>query len=480
MPQIQMLGLLDHDVLSGIQVPFLRDGAGPTDSPILSTVPPKPITQAEAEKFDLDTFAMPKKTRPGTISRNSFASSGSGTVIAQSWNERRGSLRDTHRSSVVSTSSLLSIPPIEESPLLTAAELPNDAPPRPPLLKTDSEATIKLSSSPSQASIRSMGSEKSNRSTSTIAATKPKAEERSPTSSTKGLLKPLWFLNPFKNTPAKPETASVNASATGSGGVPSTSSSVGVPIPSGSSPRPQTGLSRSPQPMRASPRRAALNRGWDDDPALSGSRHRTSSSPVNTPPRDEAFFGRRRNTTLSTHSLPFASSPISPTNPLRAHTSIPYTQYSLARRWQHVSPVPLYRHDVKFKAMVMPSCLPLTVEHFPTMSELETSYGVFSYDFVVDPVEMRSFLVRPPPLPQGTQLEDARRAVGFAVMRGMAAVRLAQGFQFVLQPREIIEKRGKGKAAVGRTATASSFASSEDEPNIFPELRMYGIVMLSI
>lgn len=95
-------------------------------------------------------------------------------------------------------------------------------------------------------------------------------------------------------------------------------------------------------------------------------------------------------------------------------------------------PQVLYKHEIKWKAMTVPVCLPLTVEHFPSASELETSYDVFSYDFVVDPHEMFSFLVKPPT--DIDNLDDLRREWALVVMRGMAAVRLAQGFQFVLGP----------------------------------------------
>jgi DEP domain-containing protein 5 len=83
--------------------------------------------------------------------------------------------------------------------------------------------------------------------------------------------------------------------------------------------------------------------------------------------------------------------------------------------------------------MVTPACLPLTVEFFPTVLELESSYDVFSYDFVVHPPEMRSFLARAPALKGNA--EEVRREWALVVMRGMAAVRLAQGFQFILQSK---------------------------------------------
>jgi len=48
---------------------------------------------------------------------------------------------------------------------------------------------------------------------------------------------------------------------------------------------------------------------------------------------------------------------------------------------------------------------------------------------------MRSFLVKPPPVRGNT--DEVRRDWALTVMRGMVAVRLAQGFQFVLQPPKV-------------------------------------------
>lgn len=112
-------------------------------------------------------------------------------------------------------------------------------------------------------------------------------------------------------------------------------------------------------------------------------------------------------------------------------------------------PQVLHKHEIKWKSLTIPVCLPLTVEHFPSNSELELSYDVFSYDFVVDPSEMRSFLVNPPTV-QGNS-DDLRRAWALVVMRGMAAVRLAQGFQFVIRSahkngEEVEEKVGLKRA----------------------------------
>jgi hypothetical protein len=109
--------------------------------------------------------------------------------------------------------------------------------------------------------------------------------------------------------------------------------------------------------------------------------------------------------------------------------------------------------------MVTPGCLPLTVEHFPTTAEIDSSYDVFSYDFVIDPPEMRSFLIKPPIVPAASRhdKDEVRRGWALRVIRGMAAVRLIQGFQFILRPQneevaDVEEEKGflrRSKSFVG-------------------------------
>jgi DEP domain-containing protein 5 len=165
-----------------------------------------------------------------------------------------------------------------------------------------------------------------------------------------------------------------------------------------------------------------------------GSLTRHSQSPMNTPPRDDTVFERRRSIVLGSSAyLLTSSSPSVRQTPSGPPIPVSYTDSSLARRWQHMFPQPSFKYDLKWKSMVTPGCLPLTTEQFPSTSELETSYDVFSYDFVVDPPETRSFLVRPPTV-QSQNPDEVRRLWALVVMRGMIALRLAQGFQIVLRP----------------------------------------------
>jgi hypothetical protein len=455
MHRIQMLGLLAHDVLSNIEIPYLKEpidaNISETSSGSASSVAP---SQYEMEKFDQDTFTLPKPNRPAAASRNSYASSNNSTIMASSFSERR----DGHRASMISTSSTRTIGPIEESPRRANVDLPTEEPPRarPAFLHTDSQTTVKLSTSPSQGSIHSVAS---GRSTSTTSTTKDQGKKVA-----SGLLKPLWFLNPFNKSSAPAEAVTVTAHAPTSS--VTTTPSASLPIPKGphdaailsrTSP-----LSRSPQHMaitQASSRGSPTSRTWEDDSA-SVTTQRARISPSNASPRESSSW--RRRSLLSGGSVstlvPSAPTQPPPTNPLRSQTELPPAQHALARRWQHFGPGPWFKHEMKWKSIVMPGCLPLSVESLPSAQELERAYGVFSYESFVDPAEVSSFLVRPPRV-VGSTTEDVRRAFAYAVMHGMAAVRLSQGFQFVL--RSDVPRQAKPQT-LSRTESFSTSTGEEE------------------
>ncbi|KAJ7286515.1 hypothetical protein C8J57DRAFT_665587 [Mycena rebaudengoi] len=410
MHEIQMLGLLEHDVVSSIEVPFLAPPSDLVDAPWESESAPP--TKSEAEQFDLDVFALKPESK-STTGRNSW-SSPAGT------DQRAAEVRASQRASRIAGRI------VEESPRRIHLELPAEK-----TYEGYQASTTSLSTSPSQSSIHSVQSTKS--STSTTAPRHSKETSASRTS-VASKLAPSWLFNPFRSVPSEPQTTTVSASATSS---PGSASPVSAAAPSAprlpAAAKPTVAQSpRAPVPIKAagSPiNRSNSTRTFDDDNLAP---HRASfvrRSPINTPPRDEATFGRRRSSTVPlSSSFPYISFPA---NPSRPNSFVSHTQSSLARRWEHIFPQPLYKHDMKWPSIVTPACLPLTVEYFPTAAELESSYDVFSYDFVLDPGEMHSFLVK---RPQRQTVDDAmRREWALVVMRGMAAVRLAQGFQFVLR-----------------------------------------------
>ena len=420
MYEIRTLGLLDHDVLSSIEIPLLPKFYSETmPTPVRERFGDS-ISKEDAEKFDQDVFTLSRNVRPPIVTRNSYASSGSGTIMSSSYRSVGG--RHIQRSGS------LTIPPIEESPRPAYTELQAEGGDRLSTLSTGP-----LSSSPSHSSIHSKVSTQSGSSESASVS----GESRK----TGSRFAPAWLFNPFRGGLSQPQTSNVSASAVTSPTLASTP--ILTPSPStltlvGSGLK--TPIPRSPKPVnilpRASPRSSALSRTLEDDSNFL--QHRgslTRTSPLNTPPRDATITIMRRTGSAQHNScVPFPSSLPNRTNPSFPREYVPYTQSSLARRWQHAYPEPLSRMEIKWKSMVTPACLPLTIEHFPTKSELETSYDIFSYDFVVDPPEMRSFLVKPPVIPEGTSRGGARRAWATSIMREMVALRLAQGFQFILKP----------------------------------------------
>ena len=434
MHEIQMLGLLEHDVLSSIEVPFMsgksedliNTGEGDDASG---------LTKVDADKFDLDTFALTSKynSHPVALPTNAVSISSVRPTA-----EKRASHRH---------SNVVRIDTIEESPKAIFKDLPPDGLPK---SEISAPSIPDAGTSPSQSSIRSARSEISSSS---------KTASRSGSLSKGTLASKLgnsWLFNPFRSTPSEPQTTQVSASASASSQpfdrlqkTPKTLTTPSSPI---RMPPPKVTVASSTQQMQQiqpmiiknkTVNRSSLSRTFEEETLIPHRSAHVRRSPINTPPRDEMTSGKRRSG-MNALSQSFTSpSPVMATNPTRPQTAVSYPQASLARRWQHIHPQPAYKHDLKWKSIVTPGCLPLTVEHFPSITELESSYDVFSYEFIVDPAEMRSFLVKPPVV-RGSA-DDLRRAWALVVMRGMAAVRLAQGFQFILKPRKVQGEEEKSK-----------------------------------
>ncbi|PFH48488.1 hypothetical protein AMATHDRAFT_149797 [Amanita thiersii Skay4041] len=446
MHQIQMLGLLEHDVLSSIEVPYLPS---PTDSTPGVTTNAITLSQADANRFDLEIFALKRNLtnlNPMGLYRGSV--------------ERRNS----HRASTLAKN----IQPIEESPKKSPVELPPSKPdnPAPTAPKPD------LHASPSRASLRSVHSNKSTVSSqlgSIKAPIKPSLASK---------LAPSWLFNPFRSAISEPQTSQVSASATPSRPAPTTlapapNASATLPSRTMVPPKPAVPSSQTPlpvaikRPVSTLPRPSNLSRTFEEDSNLGPRASLIRRSPLNTPPRDDGITFKRRSVPSANALIAplSSSSPGSATNPSQNRSHVSYTQSSLARRWQHMLPQRVHKHDTKWNVLVTPPCLPLTVEYFPTQAELDHSYQVFSYDFVIDPSEMRSFLVRPPTVKGNA--DEVRRAWALAVMRGMAAVRLAQGFQFVLaapqqQTKTQTQRRAEDRPTSSMRRLKSFMAVDED------------------
>ncbi|TFK30294.1 hypothetical protein FA15DRAFT_726373 [Coprinopsis marcescibilis] len=425
MHEIQMLGLLEHDVLPSIEVPFLAE------PPVSPFHPPghSEMTKEEAETFDNDIFAKHSTTPEFVLPKAAVPIPGF----------VRSEKRNSHRNSVVGPR----ITTIEESPRKILKELPDETSAA-VTRNGPSNTTSNLSVSPSKSSIRSTTSHKS-----TSSAKHANSRPSSSSGSTKGglasKLTPSWLFNPFRSSGiTQPETSQVVVAVATVIAAPTTtaSTSSAIPVPTSHTPSapirmplPSSMRSSSLAQAKGSPLGRSILR-YEEDSLAAPRGSFTRRSPLNTPPRDDIFSNKRRSMNASTlaHSLS-STSPASysnPSNPSQPQRPISYLQSSMAKRWEHILPFPLKKHEIKWKAMVTPACLPLTVDHFPSESELENAYDCYSYEFVVDPTDLKSFLVRPPAV-KGSQA-DVIAAWALMVMREMAAVRLAQGYQFIIRP----------------------------------------------
>jgi hypothetical protein len=412
MPEIQMLGLLESDVLSSIEVPYLPNKSNAEISPrSIGQEKQLPCSKSDADQFDMDIFSL--KTNYGS------------PVVAKPPTALPSRLSEKRNRALTGSGSITTI---EESPKRIIKELPDETPAGSML--TPATATG-VSTSPSQASIHSVRSTLSKLSNTPATSNQTKSILGSKLTSS-------WLFSPFRSGPSEPQTTQMSASASSGTG----SADGATP------PKPASTLSSVSEPavqpvaIKTVPTKTVLSRTFEEETVLPN-RPQFRRSPVNTPPSDD----KRRGAANILGQSYSSSSPRSWSNPFQPEISAPYVQESLARRWEHLLPEATHKHDIKWRALITLPCLPLTVEHLPTSAELESYYENNNYNFIVDPKDMHSFLVRPPHV-KGSA-EEIRQTWALFVMRGMAAVRIAQGFQFILRrsgskPSQINEERSGG------------------------------------
>jgi DEP domain-containing protein 5 len=479
MHEIQMLGLLAHDVLSSIEVPFLYEEAYEKDkeggADLVGSAPSSflnnfRLTKEQMDQFDNDIFSLKdtatSNNAGATTSIRGESLLGTPTPPAVNPLIRTPSTgtaerRRSHRASLIAPITP-KIQTIDESPIIVHHDLPPETAPSTALGGL-------LSTSPSQSSIHSVHSARSGQSATSnlsrasrpLSAGTSKSSRESPgRSGISSKLNPFGLLKTFRSGPSQPQLMTISASAsstpTNASSVTVAASTTGVSLSRSStltvSSHTSPSIVRSivaadkarnqvsgPVTISIKPSSSISRRSLTDS-----GRQRT---PTGTPPTDELGSShtiRRRGTISSTFSTSFSFSPKNYFNPSQQNNKVSSSHSALASRWQHIFATPLYKHNLKWKSIVIPGCLPLTVEYFPSASELETSYDVFSYDSFVDPTEMKSFMVKPPTLKGVVSADERRRHWALAVMRGMVAVRLAQGFQFVIQPSSTSKKEESG------------------------------------
>jgi SEA/GATOR complex protein SEA1/DEPDC5 len=466
MHEIQMLGLLEHDLLSTIEIPYLD--IRQTDPAILSEggSDPRSARRAEADNFDINTFALKRSDSLNDsstiITRNSVgASSSSASTIVPSMVTSSGIGRDRMPISLSSSASSKFPPIVEDQGQETSAlSLPHSRPnpvPTPialPVARAREPSTTPiLSTSPSHASVRS------SRSAASVSSSSSKKDGVTQTQgSLASKFTPGWLFNPFR-TSSQPQTSVISVTSTMSSLPRLSESSSTTSTPPLPPPKP-------PKPVSIKNRRSQ-GRNIDDPGPFGSSRSSyPRTSPLSSSPRDrdgsDALPAVRRST-MSTLALPpvASSPPRLQSNPSRPTPFVSYGQASLARRWQHVFPATSFEYQIKWKSVLTPACLPLTVEHFPTQQELDTGFEYFSYDFVVDPPSMSSsFCIKVPGDWRNLPSQPAKDVFALAVMKGQTALRLAQGFQFILRTHGGSNPRTQEDRNIFRRSR--SFAADEE------------------
>ncbi|KAF7778433.1 hypothetical protein Agabi119p4_2778 [Agaricus bisporus var. burnettii] len=397
MHEIQMLGLLESDVLSSIEVPYLPNRLNNEMSPReIEEQKHLPYSKSDADKFDMDIFSL----------RINYSAPNVGkplTALPSRLSEKRNRALTGTRS----------ITTIEESPKRIIKDLPDETSVE--NMVTPATATG-VSTSPSQASIHSVRSTLSKFSN-------PPATSNQPKSSLGTKITSSWLFSSFRSGPSEPQTTQTSASSSGKA-----TTDDATPAKSALSPVSEIEIEKPVQPVaiKPAPAKTVVSRTFEEETVLPN-RPQLRRSPVSTPPSDD----KRRSAAGALGQSYGSNSPRSWSNRYQPDLSAHYVQEYLARRWEHLLPEDTHKHDIKWRALIAPPCLPLTMEYLPSNAELESYYGKYEYDCVIDPKEMRSFLVRPP---QGKgSAEEIHRAWALVVMRGMAAVRIAQGFQFILR-----------------------------------------------
>jgi len=244
------------------------------------------------------------------------------------------------------------------------------------------------------------------------------------------------FMTSLRSAAGYLPTEAVSSSSSSSSGVAAAEASR-----SGNSEKPNLPVSspQSPQPLpitHTPSRRVHKSREEESNTAPGQRNSFTRGSPlsnsplVNTNPPTPSLVVSHRSPILITSLPPLV-------NPAFREPPVLYTQTSLARRWEHLSPTPTYETQIKWKSLCAPGCLPLTVEHLPTEEELAKGFRVHSYETTIGSEMNESFLVKRPVVVPGQAPEEAW---AMAIMRVMVALRLAQGFQFVLQNSRIVHQ----------------------------------------
>ncbi|KAG8906511.1 vacuolar membrane-associated protein iml1 [Tulasnella sp. 403] len=436
MYEIQMLGLLAHDV-STLAIPYMDDHDGLKIPP---TIPdgqsPHDAIKLARQQYDNDVFASRGKDKSSNMPRITTTLSTAITATrgpspqmpeyrSQFASNRISEERPT-LSTASSTSSMATTLATFNSnpkPIRVRSPGPKETTVVDDPVPTPISTTPKRSESPSQLSVRS---------TSTTSTKESKRRSTRAGTFTSKFGVGQWLIASItgRSGPSQAEASQVSISRSDVG---RPAVATPTPVPPRPGPVIQQPSPVKPQPIAIkstghAPRRTAQGIRNDDTIQQVGAtpgRPRSYVSPISSSPIQDAVHVNAPQTRRTVPLEVIATPPINPSRPMSVLSP---SQSSLARRWQHIFPHPTLQHQIKWKSICTPACLPLTTEYYPSKTELEKAYQVYSYDVLVTPDVHASFMLKR----TGKTIEEDEWPL--LVMRHMAALRLALGFQFVVAP----------------------------------------------
>lgn len=447
MQEIQMLGLLEHDLLSTIEIPFLDD-TSPAQHGGLNV---QNSRKMDADLFDMDVFSSGRNSLYFTDARSSVgASSGSAGTIVPSTVTQAGFNRERLPHSLSSSASTRIAPIVEDASQNSA---------KPSALQEEADAlSLTIKNNHDEVQLKTLNISPSHTSLHSNMSTQSKSIENN--NSIVSMFTSGWLFNPFRSSnPAHSLTMSRSKPS-------EPKETVQAKPPYEPLIAPPTQVSVPPKPVTIKQRKGT-SRNSEDTSLLNINRspfHRVS--PLANSPREHDSLPAPRRPTLSNLNMMLAPSspPRPPSNPSRPITFVSYNQASLARRWQHIFATPSFDHQIKWKSLITSGCLPLTVEHLPTQKELDTAFEYFWYDIVVDPPSMSgSFCIKITGDWKSLSPQEAKDSFALAVMKSQAAIRLSQGFQFVLSSKQSVNTRSHE----GRQLSRRSRVLMMDEEPLF-------------
>ncbi|KAJ1308651.1 hypothetical protein OPQ81_004345 [Rhizoctonia solani] len=394
MYEVQMLGLLEHDVTATISLPHVDLN---TISPTSPESPnPKEARRLAREMFDRNIFAPVNKephshhnghhhhnhshTQPGS-NETSAPSTAHGIDMESSQislndlleehskheaqpmpmlpfkNSRKPNLRrastsvSTTRVRIETAPSFKGHSP-EPLPALTLPTVDTTF-----VTPIRSNVSQRRSVSPSQESIRS---------TSTVSSNRRKGGTGTLSSFAKN-----WFFTPFRPTPSTAaSTVHIERQAD--------DVATGPLLP------PVSPIAQLPKTYSAPPDPIAITKRKAEPKQIQQTTHEDSASPSDDPAT------ALRRTSAIVNTAPTAPPQLELTNPCRPGSALPENQTNLARRWQHLFPRPTFRHQIKWRSICTPACLPLSVDYLPPQREVNATWRDYDYIVMLNSEDIRS------------------------------------------------------------------------------------------